>query len=186
MTSPRRSELKVPGWISYFSPYYMPATRPSDRVGLMLRTRVRMKAIDLDAALASGTDPAQSEELAHRASKLTDRKARSRMATALTRLVDIADADRAAIAAPGPPFRPQQVRANRSLMLELVERLRGPEAVALPGLALTALMLEDGRGPLTIDSDPATLERALRAALSALNQDPRASRGTTSRIARNP
>jgi hypothetical protein len=178
MTSSKRNRLTVPGWISYFSPYYMPATRRSDSPGLMLRARVWMKGLGLDAALAGGADPARSEELAHRASRLAERKGRNRMAAAITRLIDIADEQRAAIATPGPPFTPQQVQANRSLLLDLAERLRGPESAALPGLALTSLMLEDGRGPLTTDSDPATLARAIRAALSALDQEPRPRRNT--------
>jgi hypothetical protein len=182
MTSSRQNEPTVPGWVSYFSPYYMPATRPSDGPGLMLRARVWMKSNDLDAALAGGTNPAKSEELAHRAIQLADRKARNRMADAITRLVDIADEERAAIVTPGPPFTPQQVRANRSLLLELAEELRGPGAAALAGLALTSLMLEDGRGPLTTRGDPATLERALQTALSALRQDPHPGRTTRSTI----
>ena len=39
-------------------------------------------------------------------------------------------------------------------------------------MALTSLLLDDRRGPLTTDSDPLTLERAVRAALSALDVDP--------------
>ena len=172
MTSSEQHQPTVPGWISYFSPYYLPPTKRSDGPGLRLRARVWMKRMDLDAELAGGADPARCEELTHRASQLADRKARNRMARRITRLVDMADEDRAAIAIPGPPFTPQQVQANRSLLLELAGRLRGPEAVALPGLALTSLMLDDVRGPLTTKSDPATLERAVRAALSALHPRP--------------
>jgi hypothetical protein len=167
MTTFRHEELQVPGWVSCFSPYYLPSARPSERPGLILRLRVLLRALDLDADLAGGVDPSRSEELELRSKQLADRKARNRMAGAITRLVDIADAERAAIATPGPPFRPRQVRANRSLMLELARRLLGPNSAALPGLALTSLLLRDGRGPLTTDSDPATLERALQAALSS-------------------
>ena len=39
-------------------------------------------------------------------------------------------------------------------------------------MALTSLLLNDGRGPLTTASDPAILERAVRATLAALNEDP--------------
>jgi hypothetical protein len=186
MTSAKQHEPTVPGWISYFSPYYMPATRPSDRPGMMLRARVWMKSHDLDAELAGGADPALSEELTHRANKLADRKTREQMATAITRLVDIADEERAAIATPGPPFTPQQVRANRSLLLELAEEVRGAGVAVLPGLALTSLMLEDARGPLSVHRDPATLQRGLRAALSALHQDPHPHRRTRSDIGATP
>jgi hypothetical protein len=39
-------------------------------------------------------------------------------------------------------------------------------------MALTSLLLNEGRGPLTTQSDPATLERAVQATLAALNEDP--------------
>jgi hypothetical protein len=171
----KRKELVMPGSIfsPYFSPYYMPPRVASGAPGLIVRARVWMRQLELDAALAGGIDPARSAELELRAKQLPDRRTRDRLATAITRLVRIAEGpSRAPIATPNPPFRPRQVQANRRLLLELAERLQGPESVALRGMALTSLMLEDGRGPLTTDSDPLTLERAVRAALSALNVDP--------------
>lgn len=164
----------MPGYIfaPFYSPYYMPSSRAPDGPGLMLRARVWRKKLELDAALAGGADPARSEELELRAKQLVDRKTRNQLATAITHLVRIADGHRAAIATPDPPFRPKQVQANRSLLVELAERLRGPRSVALPGMALTSVLLKDSRGPLTTNSDPATLERAVRATLAALNEDP--------------
>jgi hypothetical protein len=172
MASSNKNEPIVPGYIfaPFFSPYYMPPTRAPDGPGLMLRARVWIRQLELDAALAGGADPAQSEELELRAKQLADRKTRDKLATAITHLIRIADGHRAAIAAPNPPFRPKQ--ANRALLVELAERLRGPRSVALRGMALTSLLLNDGRGPMTTESDPATLERAVRATLAALNQHP--------------
>jgi hypothetical protein len=174
MTSSKEKEPIVPGYIfaPFYSPYYMPPTRAPHGPGLMLRARVWMRALELDATLAGGADPAQSEELELRAKQLADRKTRNKLATAITHLIRIADSHRAPIATPNPPFRPKQVQANRSLLVELAERLRGPRSVALRGLALTSLLLNDGRGPLTTESDPATLERAARATLAALTEDP--------------
>jgi hypothetical protein len=172
MASPKEKEPTVPGWISYFSPYLMPPTRAPDGPGLILRARVWLRELELDAALAGGADPAQSEELGLRARQHADRKERNQLATGITHLIRIADGhSRAALATPDPPFRLQQVRANRSLLVELAERLRGPQSVALRGMALTSLLLNDGRGPLTTDTDPLTLERAVRATLAALNED---------------
>jgi hypothetical protein len=174
MTSSNEKEPIVPGYIfaPFYSPYYMPPTRAPNGPSLMLRARVWRKKLELDATLAGGTDPARSEELELRAKQLVDRKTRNRLATAITHLVRIADGYRAPIMTPAPPFRPKQVQANRSLLFELAERLRGPRSVALPGMALTSLLLNDGRGPLTTESDPATLQRAVRATLAAVNEDP--------------
>jgi hypothetical protein len=179
MTSSNEKEPIVPGYIfaPFYSPYYMPPTRAPDGPSLMLRARVWISELELDAALAGGADPAQSEELELRAKQLADRKTRNRLAGAITHLIRIADGHRAPIATPNPPFRPKQVRANRWLLVELAERLRGPRSVALRGMALTSLLLNDGRGPLTTESDPATLARAVRATLAALNEDPHPRQG---------
>jgi hypothetical protein len=169
----KRKELIMPSGISsHYSPFYMPTTSAPRRPGLMLRARVWIHDLELDAALAGGADPQQSDELALRAKQLAARKKREEMASGVSRLIEITDRhSRATMVTPFAPFRPKQVQANRSLLLELEQRLRGYEPVALQGLARTALMLEDGRGPLTTSSDPATLERAVRAALWALGVD---------------
>ena len=175
----------MPGWVSYFSPYLMPATHAPEGPGLMLRARVWIRQPELDAALAGGADPAQSEELELRAKQLADRKKRNQLATGITHLIGIAEGHRRpAITTPDPPFRPKQVEVNRSLLLELAERLRGPRAVALPGVALISLLLDDGRGPLTTESDPLTLERAIRAAFAALAEDPHPQQDARSPVGR--
>jgi hypothetical protein len=174
MTSSHDKEPIVPGYIfaPFYSPYYLPPTRAPGGPSLMLKARVWIRELELDAALAGGADPAQSEELELRAKQLADRKTRNRLATTISRLIRIADGYRAPITTPNPPFRPKQVQANRSLLVELAERLRGPRSVALGGMALASLLLNDGRGPLTTENDPATLERAVRATLAALDKHP--------------
>ena len=174
MTTANDKEPIVPGYIfaPFYSPWLMPPSRAPDGPGLMLRGRVWRRNLDLDAALAGGADPARSEELELREKQLVDRKTRNRLAGAITHLIRVADSQRAPITTPDPPFRPKQVQANRTLLVELAERLRGPRSVALRGMALTSLLLNDGRGPLTTESDPATLERAVRATVAALNEDP--------------
>jgi hypothetical protein len=155
----------------YVMPYSVPARSRPHRPSLALRARVWLKNLELDAALAGGgANPAQSDELALRAKQLAEPRRRRELAKAITHLIAIADRNnRAAIVTPYPLFRPRQVQVNRSLLLELAERLRGQRPHAVRGLAMTSLMLEDGRGPLTTDSNPATLERAVRACLSALD-----------------
>ena len=174
MTTSNDKEPIVPSYIfaPFYSPWLMPPSRAPDGPGLMLRGRVWRRKLNLDAALAGGADPARSEELELRAKQLPDRRTRERMATAITNLIRIADGRRAPITTPQPPFTPRQIRANRSLLLQLADRLRDSGSVALRGMALTSLLLDDARGPLSTNSDPLTLERAVRAALSALNADP--------------
>lgn len=153
----------------YVLPYAGRPSRPY-QPNLALRAGVWRRSLELDAALAGGASPAASDELALRAEQLAEPRRRGEFAKAIMHLIEIADRnDRAAIVTPDPPFRPRQVEANRSLLLELAGRLRGQRPVALRGVALTSLMLEDGRGPLTTDGNPATLERAVRACLSALD-----------------
>jgi len=164
------------------TPHYKPTTSAPHRSGLMLRARVWMKHLDLDAALASGVDPIQSEELVLRAKQLVEPKKRGELAAGITALIEIADRQRAAIVTTHLPFRPKQVQANRPLLLELAERLRSDRPVAMQGLALTSLLLEDGRRSLTTDSNPAELERAVRGALSALDVDARLRRDERPRL----
>jgi hypothetical protein len=156
--------------VGYVMPYRMPARQAPNRPRLSLRLRVWMRHVELDAALAGGANPTQSHELALRAEQLTEPSRRRGLAAAITHLIAIADRhDGAAIVTPYPPFRFRGIQASRSLLIELAERLRGQRPPALRGLASTSLMLEDGRGPLTTDGNPVTLERAVRACLSALD-----------------
>lgn len=142
----------------------------SRRPGLMLRARVWIKSLELDAALADGADPAQSEELALRAEQLATRTKRDELASGINHLIAITDRHHRARAAPPHPFSgSRDGRDYHSLLLDLELRLRAYRPVALRGLALISLMLDDGHGPLSADSSAATLERAIRAALSALD-----------------
>jgi len=131
---------------------------------------VWFKSIELDAALAGGDDPTRTPELALRAEQLADPTRRERLAQAILRVITIADRHKSEVVImPLAPFRPWQIDANRSLLLELAARLRDSGPHELRGVAMTALMLEDGTGPLLFGNRPATLERAVRGCLSALD-----------------
>jgi len=157
----------------YVMPYAMPSrSRPHRpyRPSLRLKARVWFKTVDLDAALAGGDDPTRTPELALRAEQLADPTRRERLAQAILRVIAIADRHKSeALIMPLAPFRPWQIDANRTLLLELAARVRDSGPHALRGVAMTALMLEDGTGPLLFGNRPATLERAVRACLSALD-----------------
>ena len=157
----------------YVMPYSVPShSRPHrpHRPSLVLRERVLFKAIELDAALAGGDDPTRTPELALRAEQLADPKRRERLARAILRLIAIADRrQRYAVITPLAPLKPSQIDASRSPLLELAARLRDNGPHALQGVAMSALLLEDGTGPLFFSNGPATLERVVRACLSALD-----------------
>lgn len=148
-------------------PYGMPTTPPRGPA-LALRARVWLRQLELDAALAGGADPMRSEELALRASQLRESKRRATQARAIERLIALtARSGRAAT--PFAPFKRRQVQANRSLLVDLAERIGDRRPAAVRGLAMTALLLQDGRGPLITSNDPRALRRAICAARSALD-----------------
>ena len=72
MTTSNDKEPIVPSYIfaPFYSPWLMPPTRAPDGPGVILRARVWIRALELDAALAGGADPARSEELELRAKQL--------------------------------------------------------------------------------------------------------------------
>jgi hypothetical protein len=166
-----RKELTMPS--GYVMPYSVPShSRPHrpHRPSLALRARVWLKTIELDAALAGGDDPTRTPELALRSEQLAGPKKHEQLAETILRVITIADRHKKeAVITPLAPFKPWQIDANRSLLLALAERLRDNRPHALQGVAMTALMLEDGTGPLLFGTGPATLERAVRACLSALD-----------------
>lgn len=148
-----------------------PAARGAPRrAGLKTRLRAWWKAPELDAALADGMDPTGSDELTARAEQLASPKKRAELATAVERLVAIADRPSERLATAWIFFRRDQVRANRSLLLRLAERLRDPGPHALKGVAMTSVLLGDYRSPLHIKDGPGTLEGAVRSTLSALDR----------------
>jgi hypothetical protein len=166
----------------YVMPDQMPAHSAAPRPSLRLRARVWLKSLDLDAQLAGGADPTRSEELRLRAEQLRDPKRRAKLAAAIERLTTISDRrNRPGIITAQAPFRPRQVRVNRELLHDLAERLRDPGTHPLRGLAMTSLLLEDARGPLSCDPRPAALERAASAALTALTAVPGRTRVATRR-----
>jgi hypothetical protein len=105
----------------------------------------RVRGARLDAALASGADPARSPLLAARAAQLTSPRARARLAESLERVIARAQAT------PGPRrVAPQRsaVLAERDRLEDLAHALRGPRPVYAQGMAMLWRLLTDGTGPL--------------------------------------
>jgi hypothetical protein len=163
----QRKELIMPP--GYVKPYAMPPRPAPDHPTLGLRLRVWWKKEELDTALANGADPTESPELTLRARQLVEPKRRETLAQEIYSLLAVAERPRDPLQV---AFRASQVRANRSLLLELAARLRDHGPHALRGLAMTSRLLRDSRGPLYPGNGPRTLERAVGDALSALEPEP--------------
>ena len=116
--------------------------------GVWLRVTTRWRARALDAQLARGADPIQSNELSLRAGQLGSAKNRRRIACALRGLVGLAERGAYPIALAPPPIRRTDVRANRELLLELADRLCSSEPAGAQGLAIASRLISDRTSPL--------------------------------------
>ena len=144
-----------------------PASR---RPSLRLRLRTWWNGINLDTQLAEGIDPSQSPELTLRAQQLASPRMRAELAFRVSRAVELADRG----FEPGTittriPIRRTRVRACRQWLLQIVQRLRDDRPLAVRGLAMTALLLEDRSGPLSADGPPAEFEKTVRTTLVELD-----------------
>ena len=140
-------------------------TRPRLRV----RLRSHWRATELDEALAAGADPLASEEILWRAQQLTEPHRRLELAETIQRiLAEVAHGGPQML--PGPKLiRRDVIRANRSLLLVLAERLRGDGPLALRGLALVELLVRYGDSPLYRGPSALQLKLNLLEALAALD-----------------
>jgi hypothetical protein len=133
---------------------------------LAARIRARIARAELDCELATGTDPAGSDELGLRAEQLSSPAERARIANALVEA--LGDARR------GPPMtvraRPQReaVRAVADEILALAQRLRDEEPVGISGVAKAARLVDDRSGPL-YRHNAGDLEQAIASAHGGLD-----------------
>jgi hypothetical protein len=122
-------------------------TTDEDRMPYLDRLRVRLHRHRLDLRLAAGEDPSSDPELRRRAGELTARKKRVRVAAVL---------DRVTVEAEGPagPFSSNAPLARGAICActdegqALIDRLTGPGPVAPRGVAMAALLVRGGGGPL--------------------------------------
>jgi hypothetical protein len=139
------------------------------RPRLTLRLRTWWNAPDLDSALADGIDPNENDELHARAEQLASPTKQAELATGIEHLVAIADRPPERLISSPPLFRRDQVRANRSLLLQLAARLGDQGPHALKGVAMTSVLLGDHRSPLHDKDGTGRLEDTVRSTLSALD-----------------
>ncbi len=138
-----------------------------------MKTRLRSwwHALELDSALADGVDPLATDELIARAESLVRPDTRLGFARSLRELVAIAERPRARIFGGPEAFAREQIRCNRSPLLALASRLEEQGLQCLRGLAMTSVLLQDGRSPLHRARAPVELEEEIELALVALDPE---------------
>lgn len=135
---------------------------------LTLRLRVYATRGRLDRQIAGGRACASTPELALRASQLTDRRARRRLAHSLREVVDYAER-RSAVPVISPVVLERAaVRGARGSLLALADRLDADAPVSPAGVARSQVLLTDGLGPLFNPTCSRTAAEAVRDAHDAL------------------
>ena len=133
--------------------------------GLWARMRTRWRRSQLDDELSAGADPRASAELSERASQLRSDPVRTRLANTLVDpLVAGPARDLLPIGA-----RPRRAALKRNLdeLVPLIERLCDGHPIDVRGVAMTARLVSDTRGPLYRNGD---LRHALRTTRMALDE----------------
>jgi hypothetical protein len=133
-----------------------------------LQLRVRFSADALERRLADGANPLASPQLALRARQLVDRRTRRRLAFSIKTIVRSAEE-----AVPRPQVAVSYdlvaVRAARTDMCALADRLLEPQTVAERGVAMTSMLLRDGCGPIYNPNAALPLRYCVRMALLCLD-----------------
>ncbi len=130
----------------------------------------RMRADQLDRALAAGADPAAGALLARRASQLTIRRIRAGLALALEAHLAEARGPRKRTSA-AVPLRRSEVLYAAPEIRRLVGRLRDDREIRAQGTARVRRLLTDGTSPLYAHSPPGTLAKAVAAAVDSLQDE---------------
>lgn len=139
------------------------------RPRLLVRLRSHLKAAELDQQLAAGADPLSSDELLWRAQQLTEPHHRLEYAETIKRVLAEVEHGPPQML-PGPKLVARDViKANRSLLLVLAERLRGEGVFGLRGLAMVELLVRYGDSPLYRGLSPFELRLSLLQTLAALD-----------------
>jgi hypothetical protein len=140
------------------------------RARLSDRLKARLRARQLDRALASGAPAESTPALALRARRLTALPDRRAKAATYRRLLRDASQDASASYTRIAPNRGRVVAAGPALS-HLAQALAQPGPVAARGAAEASLLLMDGTGPLYNSANQASLERYALRALADLALD---------------
>ena len=131
------------------------------------RLATRLRAWQLDTAIANGANPDSTAVLSLRANRLISRPARRRVSRSIRRLLQQSRRPPRPIHE-GAPVCWRQVFRTRPLLEELAARLAGSGPVDARGVAQVHLFLTDGTSPLFGHPRAEELEAVLQAALDAL------------------
>jgi hypothetical protein len=130
----------------------------------------RMRANQLDRALAAGADPAAGALLARRASQLTTRRIRAGLARALEAHLAEARRPRKRSSA-AVPVRRREVLYAAPEIRRLVVCLLDDRVIRAQGTARVRGLLTDGMSPLYAHSPAGTLAHAVAAAIDSLHDE---------------
>jgi hypothetical protein len=139
------------------------------RPPLGLRLKVYLARGRLDRRIAAGADRAGSEQLALRATQLSDPRNQRRIARDLRRVVAYADRQRPGAAISAVVIDAPSVRRGRRAIAELAEQLERAGPADPRGVALAAAMLSDGASPLFNGHADRTVAGAVRDIREALD-----------------
>ena len=132
--------------------------------GLAARAAARIRHQMLDQQLAEGANPADRPLRAARATELSKRSSRERVAGEIEQLLRFPDEPHRLRVGP----HPLATHVNRDGLQRLAELLRSDAPLTVRGLARLQIVLTDGTGPLYTDRDGRALARELEQVQSAL------------------
>ena len=132
-----------------------------------VRLAARLRRARLDAALADGTSPLASAELALRAGQLTGTRHRRAVADWIERATAAGDGTQAYRGSAAPLSRGEVWDARPNLD-ELAERLRSDEPVLPAGVARAEQLVTDLGSPLYAHDGPGSLAHTVRGVIRAL------------------
>jgi hypothetical protein len=140
----------------------------SERGRMRTRLSARLRSHALDRALAAGVSPDSSAALSLRAHALIEAGARGTLARSIRRVTDNAVRPFGPLS-PGIPTCRRKILASREGLEALAARLEAGDPVDVRGVAMVAVLLTDGGGPIYERPGANDLEPALRQALKALD-----------------
>jgi len=137
---------------------------------LKIRIRTWLHRYKVDRELAAGADPNLDPLRRARACELVRESTRHKIADSLERVLRRADSAPQARSSQAPIAR-GPIRASRSDLETIVERLKAPATVSPQGVAKAVLLLTECTGPL-YDGSEQELARASHAAVQAIDRGP--------------
>jgi hypothetical protein len=139
--------------------------------GIWLRVVTRWRAHELDRQLANGTDPMLSDELSLRVGQLGSARTRVLFAHALREAVEMANGHHRPLIT--RRLRRLEIQENQQPLLALADRLNDGEPLGIPGLAMTARLVNDRSSPLYRAGVGGLLPATVAEALAALERGQR-------------